>query len=157
MIVIFSHFTFGVQLKAFRIQRRKLSQDKHLTMLSILSRIFRGITNGIDSDAPNKTCKLNTGFSEGARVNIFTWLDSLGAALQNNKELFFKFCFLVEKIIFSKLVGKCLKIPLVFRDWHCHNLILMQNKYNIWNQKKKLHQTTYILSKNIFCRKDPVG
>ncbi len=109
MVVVFSHFTFGVQLKAFRIQRRKLSQDKQLSKLSISNRIFRGTTNGIDSNAPTETCRPNIGFSEGARVNIFTWLDSLGAQLQNNKELFFKFCFLAEKMNFFEICGKMFK------------------------------------------------
>jgi hypothetical protein len=39
---------------------------------------------------------------------------------------------------------------LVFRDFDYQNLIFMQNKHDIRNQHQKLHQMTYILSKNIF-------
>ncbi len=89
MAVVFSRFSFVAQHKA---------------------------RNRIDSKALGKLCKPNTGFCGGARVNIFTGLDPLDAELQNNKELFLKFCLLAEKNRFYPAL--CEKDQVVFRSFY---------------------------------------
>ena len=56
----------------------------------------------------------------------------------------------MEKITFLEIVGKKLKIALVFRDFAYRKLVFVQHEYDIRNQHKKLHRRTYILSENIF-------
>ena len=56
----------------------------------------------------------------------------------------------MEKITFLEIVGKKLKIALVFLDFAYQKLVFIQNEYDIRNQHEKLHRKTYILSENIF-------
>ena len=61
---------------------------------------------------------------------------------------------LLRKSIFSKSVAKLYSY---FELFYYQNLIFVQNKHDIRDQHEKLHQITYISSKNIFRQNSTCG
>ena len=87
------------------------------------------------------------------RSNQLISLESSEHGLQKYPFIFFRFCFIVEKIeLFPHLVAKSDKIMknmFVFSGFYYHGSAKKRNRQHIRHQRQKLHRIIYVL-RNFF-------